>query len=808
MADKYGDVSPSTTADFSQTLHTESSDPPSTPSGSSMEYMSSISSAPSSERTQSYDHGSEQSTPCPKPKATFTNAGTIILQEGASNDTIWKDLIQMNGPDLSVIIHTHRYSLGIDPKQNAGVEFCGGPFGLCTDIFEDTKEQCKCLKPGNETFFVTLMFWLIKSTIEIPKSFNFCKFFNMPDYDVDETIVSQQGSQKVNDDTPNPNDTPRSTSTPKHEKTASVIKAHSSFNVSPCNNYGRFSVLQDDVTGPSVEENLQAASRASTSSNPPATSPSRPSQVRVAPHGASHTSPNRAAPQTRASLSSSDATRCDTAHTPSQGCEPPDGSCHTSQPGTVSLDPGPLNVSGTHQHDTAHPAPQGRVTQGVVHTSTPRHESPPLSGMPQRDTAQAAQVGQGGRQAAKVGQGATKAAKVGQGVDTPSPNGPHVPQPCPTTRPHQTRPVAPDTPKPRPSSNPPEQPQAETMILFPDNLTIRNFGGRKNLIAALQTHLKERGIGFSIENRTDLYIQAHDKQSYRRLANMKTLNNKTIHLLPLESSSPKRYFILHKEPLGVVDLRRVIPQVTTVRRVMRRSKDNRLEPTDKIEFNATVRPPPFITIKNHQIEVREVNMALVRCYRCQGFGHLGIGCIKPIACAKCAEPHGTWKCEAPRQVRKCVRCQSTDHTAFWYKCPERLKQVRLFGNPRPSPIQGSVTPLFQLHTEKPSPNPLPARLPSTNPWCIPCKTKDSEIAELQSKVAQLEQKFQQEAANRVIAANNRNQPRSQQTQFITPQALLSAQLTPEVMDLLKGLISLTNQHQNATQQLQQWMTSQ
>ena len=61
---------------------------------------------------------------------------------------------------------------------------------------------------------------------------------------------------------------------------------------------------------------------------------------------------------------------------------------------------------------------------------------------------------------------------------------------------------------------------------------------------------------------------------------------------------------------------------------------------------------------------------LLRCGRCQAYGHLMADCLAPYCCGTCSGEHSTWTCNS--KIRKCGSCGG-DHRAGDNRCPEKIK---------------------------------------------------------------------------------------------------------------------------------------
>ncbi|KAG5866451.1 hypothetical protein JTB14_015355 [Gonioctena quinquepunctata] len=73
------------------------------------------------------------------------------------------------------------------------------------------------------------------------------------------------------------------------------------------------------------------------------------------------------------------------------------------------------------------------------------------------------------------------------------------------------------------------------------------------------------------------------------------------------------------------------------------------------------------------------HVRVIRCYRCQKYGHVASNCRSPLACSRCAGEHDTRNCES-RSIR-CVNCyregaEIQDHEATSFDCPTYQRKVQ------------------------------------------------------------------------------------------------------------------------------------
>ena len=78
-----------------------------------------------------------------------------------------------------------------------------------------------------------------------------------------------------------------------------------------------------------------------------------------------------------------------------------------------------------------------------------------------------------------------------------------------------------------------------------------------------------------------------------------------------------------------------------------------------------------IIIKGTQIQTeKQRNLQIIRCYKCQTYGHIAKNCRKQAVCENCSEQ----ACESPcSNPPRCTNC-SNEHPAFDTNCPVYVKK--------------------------------------------------------------------------------------------------------------------------------------
>ncbi len=90
----------------------------------------------------------------------------------------------------------------------------------------------------------------------------------------------------------------------------------------------------------------------------------------------------------------------------------------------------------------------------------------------------------------------------------------------------------------------------------------------------------------------------------------------------------------------------------------------------------------------HRVEMHSGD-AVIQCFKCQGFGHIGRNCTKDQCCLRCSGKHHVSECKITET--RCANCGG-DHPAVAQKCPIRqaeLERRAIQGEPkkqRPPPV--------------------------------------------------------------------------------------------------------------------------
>ena len=71
---------------------------------------------------------------------------------------------------------------------------------------------------------------------------------------------------------------------------------------------------------------------------------------------------------------------------------------------------------------------------------------------------------------------------------------------------------------------------------------------------------------------------------------------------------------------------------------------------------------------------------IIKCFKCQRYGHFAKNCSHETACGICSESHITRECPNRGGTLRCINCvrgkkPSADHTTNWNKCPYLLNAI-------------------------------------------------------------------------------------------------------------------------------------
>ena len=118
--------------------------------------------------------------------------------------------------------------------------------------------------------------------------------------------------------------------------------------------------------------------------------------------------------------------------------------------------------------------------------------------------------------------------------------------------------------------------------------------------------------------------------------------------------------------------------VTFCKRLNRRDKDGKLVPTRTILlFFRANKLPESIKLGYEQIPVRAYSEQVVRCYKCQIFGHVAKHCrSSKVRCPRCSEEHTFQECDKKSETPKCANCGGP-HSAAYKGCPKYAERKEI-----------------------------------------------------------------------------------------------------------------------------------
>ena len=106
------------------------------------------------------------------------------------------------------------------------------------------------------------------------------------------------------------------------------------------------------------------------------------------------------------------------------------------------------------------------------------------------------------------------------------------------------------------------------------------------------------------------------------------------------------------------------PGLVGVKRLQARREGERVDSLSvMVEFERRVLPERLY-IGQFSYRVRPYVLPPLRCYRCQGYGHIAAGCRRELRCGRCGGGHGFGQCEEGVEVR-CANCHSHSHSHIY-----------------------------------------------------------------------------------------------------------------------------------------------
>ena len=145
-------------------------------------------------------------------------------------------------------------------------------------------------------------------------------------------------------------------------------------------------------------------------------------------------------------------------------------------------------------------------------------------------------------------------------------------------------------------------------------------------------------------------------------------------------------------------------------------------------------------------DITKFSKPILRCYKCQKFGHVQKNCKNTVQCGICAESHYTKLCLERKSanlpvVIKCVNC-GENHESRYFKCTKRLEFIQKLSNN--DSVRSSKNPnrknLFEntdLHFPALTTNNLHNRIP-TNVKSVKILAIKEEMTNLREKLNKLE----------------------------------------------------------------------
>ena len=167
--------------------------------------------------------------------------------------------------------------------------------------------------------------------------------------------------------------------------------------------------------------------------------------------------------------------------------------------------------------------------------------------------------------------------------------------------------------------------------------------------------------------------------SVARKANDKTNEHNTLIRVPLELDNNEIEQHLDNNFPGVKARRFVKADKTALQTV-------KLSFPSKLLYDKATSDNIFLDALFYQpVEFVQQGIRIIRCYKCQKFGHMSSNCHSRESCKHCAEKHSVAKWTNKDKPAKCSNCKG-NHQADDTNCPTYIKQIRTVYEARGIPI--------------------------------------------------------------------------------------------------------------------------
>ena len=217
---------------------------------------------------------------------------------------------------------------------------------------------------------------------------------------------------------------------------------------------------------------------------------------------------------------------------------------------------------------------------------------------------------------------------------------------------------------------------------------LKDWESERAIITQLQKQYPQLEVSYIGKHNTSITIKAHNKQSFIVLANISSLNNKTVKFIPKEPYTPTLTstvlnFPLTSDPKTLIS----IPQITSVERIHQWDPINKTKnPTTNIKVGyQALNIPSQITLDSVTYEIKRYIPAPAVCGKCCRIGHQAHTCKSTSqTCHICSGPHPKKSCPNPTN-KKCLNCGNA-HSANYRGCPAikaAAHQISTSINPQP-----------------------------------------------------------------------------------------------------------------------------
>ena len=173
-----------------------------------------------------------------------------------------------------------------------------------------------------------------------------------------------------------------------------------------------------------------------------------------------------------------------------------------------------------------------------------------------------------------------------------------------------------------------------------------------------------------------LFIEVGHKHQARDLMKLTALCKMAVSVTAHKTLNSSKGVIRWRDLLGtpVEEIRKELggQGVTHVHQMTLRRGGKVLETATYVLTFDRPTPPQELKCGYQGVKVQDYIPSPMRCFKCQGFGHIGKSCKRKAVCGKCAKlGHSLKDCKEKKP--SCANCQGS-HPAFSKKCPNFIEE--------------------------------------------------------------------------------------------------------------------------------------